>query len=193
MNKEIMIATSNAHKVEEFKCMLEPLGYTVKCLLDIKDKIDIIEDGTTFEENALIKARTIYELLHIEVISDDSGICINHFDGKPGVYSARWLGEDTSYEYKNNYVIEELSKASDRGAQYVCSIAHIDIDGNECVYTGICEGSIAYKPLGTNGFGYDPIFYYEDYKTTLANVSDEEKHKISHRAKALELLLKGMK
>ncbi len=193
MNKEIMIATSNAHKVEEFKQILEPMGYQVKCLLDLEETIDIVEDGTTFEANALIKSRALYNHLGIEVISDDSGICINHFNGEPGVYSARWLGEDTSYVDKNNYVLTQLKDASDRGAQYVCSIAHISSEGVESVYTAKCEGSIAHEALGVNGFGYDPIFYNDEYKTTLANVSKECKNKISHRSKAIQLMLKGMK
>lgn len=191
--KQILIATKNKHKVEEFSEMLEPLGYEVKCLYDIEQTFDIEETGTTFEENAYIKAKAIYDVLHIEVISDDSGLCINHLDGAPGVYSARYLGEDTDYEYKNNYIINELKDAKDRGAQYVCSICHFKQDGTHEIFTGKCEGEIAEKPLGSNGFGYDPIFYYPPFNTTLANVSDEEKNSISHRGEALKMMMKGMK
>lgn len=191
--KQILIATKNKHKVEEFSEMLEPLGYEVKSLYDIEQIFDIEETGTTFEENAYIKAKAIYDVLHIEVISDDSGLCINHLDGAPGVYSARYLGEDTDYEYKNNYIINELKDAKDRGAQYVCSICHFKSDGTHEIFTGKCEGEIAKQPLGSNGFGYDPIFYYPPFKTTLANVSDEEKNSISHRGKALKMMMKGMK
>lgn len=190
--KEILIATKNKHKVEEFSEMLAPLGYEVKSLYDIEQTFDIEETGTTFEENAYIKAKAIYDALHIEVISDDSGLCINHLNGAPGVYSARFLGEDTDYEYKNNYIINELKNASDRRAQYVCSICHFKKDGTYKIFTGKCEGEIAKKPLGHNGFGYDPIFYYPPFKTTLANVSDEEKNSISHRGEALKMLMKGM-
>lgn len=191
--KQILIATKNKHKVEEFTEMLEPLGYEVKSLYDIEQIFDIEETGTTFEENAYIKAKAIYDVLHIEVISDDSGLCINHLDGAPGVYSARYLGEDTDYEYKNNYIINELKDAKDRRAQYVCSICHFKSDGTHEIFTGKCEGEIAKQPLGSNGFGYDPIFYYPPFKTTLANVSDEEKNSISHRGKALKMMMKGMK
>ena len=191
--KEIVIATKNKHKVEEFSQMLAPLGYEVKSLYDFDENFEIEETGTTFEENAYIKAKAIYDALHIDVISDDSGICINHLDGAPGVYSARFLGEDTSYEYKNNYIIEKLEGASDRGAQYVCSICHFKQDGSHEIFTGVCVGEIAKQPLGSNGFGYDPIFYYPPLQTTLANVSESEKNKISHRFLALQQLMKGMK
>lgn len=191
--KEIWVATQNAHKIKEFKEMLTPLGYIVKSLLDLQTPVTIEETGTTFEENATIKARALYEILHQEVISDDSGICINHFDGQPGVYSARWLGEDTSYDVKNKYIIDTMKEAKDRGAQYVCCICHVDQEGKARVYTGKCEGSIAFAPVGEKGFGYDPIFYYEPFHTTLANVEETEKNAISHRANALSLLLKGMK
>ncbi|NBK97510.1 MAG: RdgB/HAM1 family non-canonical purine NTP pyrophosphatase [Erysipelotrichia bacterium] len=191
--KKILIATKNKHKVEEFKAMLTPLQYEVISLLNIDRDFAIEETGTTFEENAYIKAKAIYDALHMEVISDDSGICINHLNGAPGVYSARFLGEDTSYEYKNNYILKELKEAQDRGAQYVCSICHFKKDGTHEIFTGKCEGEIAYEPLGSHGFGYDPIFYYPPFKTTLANVSEAEKNSISHRAIALKMLMKGMK
>lgn len=190
--KEILIATKNKHKVEEFKLMLEPLGYEVKSLLDIDETIMIDETGTTFEENAYIKAKTIYDALHMEVISDDSGICINHFNGGPGVYSARFLGEDTDYAFKNKYILNELKDAEDRGAQYVCCICHIDKEGNVHSYEGVCEGLIAKEAKGTHGFGYDPIFYYPPFETTLADVCETKKNAISHRALALQKLLKGM-
>lgn len=191
--KQILIATKNKHKVEEFEAMLKPLGYEVKSLLDIDTKVEIEETGTTFEENAYIKAKAMYDILHMEVISDDSGICINHLNGAPGVYSSRYLGEDTDYEYKNNYIIQSLKEAKDRGAQYVCSICHIKEDGTHQIYTGVCEGEIAEEPKGNKGFGYDPIFYYPPFETTLADVEETKKNSISHRAIALEKMLKGMK
>lgn len=191
--KQIVIASGNAHKVKEFKAMLVPLGYEVKSLKDFDIEFDVEETGTTFEENAYIKAKALYDLLHMEVISDDSGICINHYNGGPGVYSARFLGEDTDYEYKNNYILNDLKEAKDRGAKYVCSICHVREDGTHAFYTGECIGEIALEPKGKNGFGYDPIFYYEPYKKTLAEVSEEDKNKISHRSIALQKLLKGMK
>ena len=183
--KEIMIATSNAHKVEEFKTMLEPLGYQVKSLLDLDEAIDIIEDGTTFQENALIKAKAIYDKLHMEVIADDSGLAVNAMDGQPGIYSARFMGRDTSYDIKNQYIIDFCRDKKDKGCQFICAIAYIDKDGNEKVFTGIVEGVVADHIEGAKGFGYDPLFYYPPYGTTLANVSEEQKNAISHRGKAL--------
>ncbi len=191
--KKILIATKNNHKVREFKEILEPMGYEVLSLLDLNEEIEIDETGTTFEENALIKAKTIHEKYKCEVISDDSGICIDYFDGKPGVYSSRWLGEDTSYDVKNAYILKEVGDSTNRGAQYVCAIAHVLENGEANVYTGVCEGEIAYKVEGEKGFGYDPIFYYPSYKTTLANVSEDEKNAISHRGNAIVKLLEGMK
>lgn len=187
--KEIMIATKNKHKVEEFKAMLEPLGYHIKSLCDLTEDIEIEETGTTFEENAFIKARAIYEKLHIEVIADDSGFCVNHLQGAPGVFSARFLGEDTSYKEKNQHIIQALENASDRGCQYVCAIAHIACDGKESIFTGSIEGEVSHKSIGDAGFGYDPIFYYEPLHTTLADVREEEKNKVSHRAIALRKML----
>ncbi len=191
--KELIVASSNANKIREFKEMLTPLGYCVKGLSDLDVQITIVEDGETFQENAYKKAKTVYDVLHCEVISDDSGICINAMGGRPGVKSARFLGESTSYEYKNNYILEEIKDAEDRRARYVCAICHIDADGKANTYTGECLGEIANEPRGEGGFGYDPIFYYPPYHTTLANVSDAEKNLISHRAKALNMLLEGMK
>lgn len=192
MKKEIVIATSNPGKVVEFKQMLEPLGYQVKSLLDFNETFEIIEDGDTFEANALKKAQVIFDKLHTEVISDDSGLCINAMHGEPGVYSARFLG-DKSYEFRNEYIIEEVVNAQDRGAQFVCVICHIHKDGTHRFYRGVIEGEIATEVTGTGGFGYDPIFYYPPFETTLANVSSSEKNDVSHRGKAIQLLLKDLK
>ncbi len=183
--KEIMIATSNAHKVEEFKTMLEPLGYQVKSLLDLSETIDIVENGETFQENALIKAKTIYNTLHMEVIADDSGLAVNAMNGEPGIYSARFMGRDTSYDIKNQYIIDFCKDKEDKGCQFICAIAYVDKDGNEKVFTGTVEGIVAERMEGKKGFGYDPLFYYPPYKTTFANVSEEQKNAISHRGRAL--------
>lgn len=191
--KQIMIATSNTHKVEEFKRMLQPYGYEVSSLLDLDEEIDIEENGTTFEENALIKAKTIYDKLHIEVIADDSGLAVNAMNGEPGIYSARFLGRDTSYDVKNQYIIDQVKDAQDKGAQFVCAIAYIDADGHENVFTGVVEGEIYDHIEGAKGFGYDPIFYYPPFKTTLANVSEDQKNEVSHRGKAIQMLLNYMK
>ena len=185
MKKTIWIATSNAHKVEEFQTMLKDCD--VKCLKDLDHTIHIIEDGTTFEENALIKARTLFNELHEPVISDDSGLEVDAMDKKPGVYSARFLGEDTSYDIKNQYIIDQV-QGKVRTARYVCVIAYIDEDGKEQVYRGECEGLIHDKLEGENGFGYDPIFCVEKYGCTTAELSEEQKNEISHRGKALRAM-----
>ncbi len=183
--KEILIATSNLHKVEEFKKMLEPLGYTIKSCLDLDEPVEIDETGTTFEENSLIKARTLHEMFHNAVMADDSGLAVDAMDGAPGVYSARFMGHDTSYTVKNNAIIEAV-KGKPRGAQFVCAIAYVEEDGTEHVFKGVVEGEIAETIIGEHGFGYDPIFYYPPYGTTLANVSDEMKNAVSHRGRALK-------
>ena len=185
--KTIWIATSNAHKVEEFQTMLKDCE--VKCLKNLDHKLTIIEDGKTFEENALIKARALYKEIGQPVISDDSGLEVDALDKMPGVYSARFLGEDTSYDIKNQYIIDHV-EGKTRSARYVCVIAYIDEDGNEKVYRGECEGEINDCLLGENGFGYDPIFYYPPFMTTLANVSEEKKNTVSHRGIALKKFLK---
>ena len=183
--KTIWIATSNQHKVEEFKKMLPE--YNVKCLKDLNQKIKIIENGTTFEENAICKAKSLYDVLHQPVISDDSGIEVDAMDKKPGVYSARWMGENTSYEIKNKAIIDAV-KGKVKTARYVCVIAYIDEMGNAHTYRGEVEGQIHSCPVGENGFGYDPIFLPEGYTQTFAEMGNEVKNNISHRAKAVEKL-----
>lgn len=185
MNK-ILLATSNAHKVEEFKEMLEPFGYTITSLLDFDEKFDIEETGTTFEENALIKAKTMHDKLGIAVIADDSGLMVNALDGAPGIYSARFMGKDTSYDIKNQYIIDQCKDADDKGCQFVCAIAYVEENGESHVFTGVVEGIVADHIEGEKGFGYDPLFYYPPYQTTLANVSEEQKNAVSHRGRALK-------
>lgn len=190
--KEIMIATSNAHKVEEFREMLEPLGIQVRSLLDLEEKVEIEETGTTFAENAMIKALSVHERLGIPVISDDSGLEVDAMDKAPGVYSARFLGYDTPYEEKNQYIMDQV-KGKTRTARYVCAIAYVEEDGAGHVFTGVVEGEIADHARGEKGFGYDPIFYYPPYGATLAEVSEEKKNTISHRGRALAQLIAYMK
>lgn len=190
--KEIMIATSNAHKVEEFREMLEPLGFHVRSLLDLDEQIEIEENGTTFAENAMIKAETVHARLGIPVISDDSGLEVDAMDKAPGVYSARFLGYDTAYEVKNQFIMDQV-KGKTRSARYVCAIAYVEKDGTAHVFTGVVEGEIADHARGDKGFGYDPIFYYPPYAATLAEVSEKQKNAISHRGRALAQLIAYMK
>ena len=189
--KELMIATSNAHKVEEFKKMLEPRGIVVKSLLDLEEQFEIEENGTTFEENALIKARSIAKHLDIPVISDDSGLVIDALGGAPGIHSARYLGKYTDYMTKNTIVLSRLADVTGEGrsARFVCAMGLVYPDGKEMTFTGTIEGYIHDKIEGPNGFGYDPIFYYPPFGTTTANVSDEMKNSVSHRGNALKKLM----
>lgn len=153
---------------------------------------NIEEDGTTFEENSLIKARAISKLTGLPALADDSGLEVDYLNGEPGIYSARYLGRDTDYDYKNNYIINKLSdaKEGERSARFVCVISLVLPDGREFVERGVVEGLIGYEQKGENGFGYDPIFYLPEYGKTSAELSPEEKNKISHRGKALSAMKK---
>lgn len=188
MKKTIWIATSNAHKIEEFAEMLVD-EVTIKSFKDLKEPVDVVENGTSFQENARIKARALYNIVHEPVFADDSGLEVDAMDKAPGIYSARFLGEDTDYTIKNQYILDKV-EGKDRTARYVCAIAFIDQNGEESVYEATIEGKIAPSPIGTNGFGYDPIFYYPPFGTTLANVSEQKKNQVSHRGKALREFLK---
>lgn len=191
--KELMIATKNMHKVEEFKTMLEPLGYEVKSLFDLEEELEVEETGKTFAENALVKAKSVYDAKKIACIADDSGLMVNCMNGEPGIYSARFMGYDTDYQIKNQYIIDQANQSDDRGCQFVCAIAYIDEKGKEMVFEGVIEGVVAEHISGEKGFGYDPIFYYPPYQTTLANVSEEQKNKVSHRGKALSKFIDYLK
>lgn len=187
--RDLFIASANVHKIEEFKHMLEPLGYHIKSINDLPEMIDIEETGTTFEENAIIKAQTITDKFNIPCISDDSGLEIDALNKEPGVQSARYLGHDTSYDIKNEMLLERMKSETNRACRFVCAIA-LSVPGkNAVVFSDTIEGTVATSIEGNKGFGYDPIVYYEPYKTTLANVSEEMKNSVSHRGKALKKLL----
>lgn len=181
---ELFIVSNNQHKIEEFKQLLEPLGYCIKSLKDISFPIEIEETGKTFEENAILKAKTCFELLNIPCIADDSGFEVIALNNEPGVLSARYLGEKTSYDYKNEIILQRLKDVSDRSCRYVCVIAYVD---GETVKTfqGVVNGLVSEQAKGTNGFGYDPIFYYPPFSKTLAEVKPEEKNSVSHRYQAV--------
>ncbi len=191
--KEILIATSNAHKVEEFKAILEPEGYKVKSLLDIDAKIEIDENGTTFAENSRIKSETICKLLKITTIADDSGLEIDALNKQPGVHSARFMGYDTPYEIKNKALIEAMEDKENRACRFVCAISLASCDQETKVFEGIVEGKVSTEIIGEGGFGYDPIFYYEPFHTTFGNMKPEIKNQVSHRALALEKLLEYLR
>ena len=192
--KKIILASNNAHKIEEIKKILEGLPFEIKSLKDENINIDIEEDGNTFEENAKKKASEIANFLknrgekEFIVMADDSGLEVDYLNGEPGIYSARYMGEDTSYHIKNANLIERLDGVEDekRTARFVCVIAAVCPDGSEHVTRGTIEGRIGYEEKGENGFGYDPIFYVPEYHCYSAELAPEEKNKISHRGKALE-------
>lgn len=188
----IIFATGNAGKMKEIREILKGLPYEVVSMKEAGITAEITEDGTTFEENALIKARTIAELTGEIAMADDSGLEVDYLDKAPGIYSARFLGEDTSYEIKNRYLLDKLAgvEGTERSARFVCAIACVWPDGKSRVCRAAIEGELAKEPAGENGFGYDPIFYVPEYGKTTAELSLEEKNEISHRAKALREMKK---
>ncbi|SET61346.1 XTP/dITP diphosphatase [[Clostridium] polysaccharolyticum] len=190
--KEIIFATTNQGKVKELKMILKDLGVKVLSLKDINLNVDIKENGTTYEENALIKATTIARLTNKIVLADDSGLEVDYLDKAPGVLSARFMGEDTSYDIKNQAIIDKLAnaKGSERSARFVSAIACAMPNGETFTTRGTIEGEIGYKIEGTEGFGYDPIFYVPEFGCTTAELTPEQKNKISHRGKALEEMKK---
>ena len=190
MTGKIIFATGNNNKMREIREILDDLGMEILSMKEAGIETDIVEDGKTFEENALIKARAVAACTDAIVLADDSGLEIDYLNKEPGIYSARYLGEDTSYEIKNQALLDRLSGVEKelRTARFVCAIAAVLPDKREFVVRGTIEGYIGDKPAGTNGFGYDPIFYLPEYGCTSAELSMEEKNKISHRGKALRAI-----
>lgn len=186
--KSIILASNNKDKVKEVKEILK--GYDIISMKEAGIDVDIEENGTTFEENALIKARAIMKLTGQITMADDSGLEIDYLNKAPGVYSARFMGHDTSYDIKNKALIQKLEgvKGSDRSGRFVCAIAVCFPDGREIVKRGTMGGLIAEEIKGDNGFGYDPIVYLPEYGKTSGELAPEEKNKISHRGKALALI-----
>ena len=186
--KSIILASNNKDKVKEVKEILK--GYDIISMKEAGIDVDIEENGTTFEENALIKARAIMKLTGQITMADDSGLEIDYLNKAPGVDSARFMGHDTSYDIKNKALIQKLEgvKGSDRSGRFVCAIAVCFPDGREIVKRGTMEGLIAEEIKGDNGFGYDPIVYLPEYGKTSGELAPEEKNKISHRGKALALI-----
>jgi len=187
MDKEIFIATKNKGKISEFETFFKQKGFTVKSLLDLIDDIDVVEDGQTFEENAIKKAETIGKLIGKPVLSDDSGIEVDALEGRPGIYSARYAGLDKSDEANNAKLLTELANVEeqDRTARFVCALAIYFPSGQTKTVRGTCEGIIAREPQGDHGFGYDPLFYLPELEKSMAQLEKSEKNKISHRANAL--------
>lgn len=186
--KEIIVASTNQGKIKEIKAMLKDIDIEVLSMKDVlEQELEIEETGTTFKENALIKAQTIANIVNKPVLADDSGLEVDALDKQPGIYSARFLGADASYNIKNQYIIDAL-KDKERTARFVCALALV-IPGQEPILIEeTMEGLINDKIEGANGFGYDPIFYFPPCQMTSAMMSMEEKNKYSHRAKALKKL-----
>ncbi|MGN0328141.1 MAG: XTP/dITP diphosphatase [Lachnospira sp.] len=186
--KRIILASNNKDKIKEVKEILK--GYEVISLKEAGIDADVEENGTTFEENALIKARAVAKLTGELTMADDSGLEIDALNKEPGIYSARYMGHDTSYDVKNRALLDRLKgvEGNDRSGRFVCAIAVVFSDGREIVKRGTMEGLIAKEIKGNNGFGYDPIVYLPEYGMTSAELSPEEKNKISHRGKALTMI-----
>ena len=195
MEQKIVFATGNEGKMREVRLILQDLGFPVLSMKEAGVSLDIEENGTTFAENAMIKARAVWEKTGGIVLADDSGLVVDYLGGEPGVYSARYMGEDTSYEIKNRNIIERLANAEgkERSARFVCNIAAVLEDGRVIQREAYMEGLIAKEPTGNGGFGYDPILYLPEFGKTSAELTMEEKNQISHRGKALEAMKKALK
>ena len=190
--KKIIFATGNKNKMVEIRQILAGLNAEILSMKDAGISVDIVEDGSTFEENARIKARAVFQAAggNAIVLADDSGLEIDYLGGEPGIYSARYLGEDTSYTVKNQALLDGLKgvEKAERTARFVCAIAAVFPDGQEVVKRGTIEGYIGDKPAGSNGFGYDPIFYVDEIGCSTAELSPEQKNALSHRGNALRAI-----
>lgn len=187
----IVIATGNKDKVREINEILKGTEFDAVSMKEIGIDPEIIEDADSFEGNALIKARTVHELTKEYVMADDSGLCIDALNGAPGIYSARFCGEDSTYEEKFKKIFEMLKDVPEekRTAQFVCAIAVVRPDGSSFTVRGECHGILHEKPMGDGGFGYDPIFYVPEFGMTTAQMTKDQKNSISHRGKALRAMV----
>ena len=200
---KVIVATGNSGKIREIKSIFNFSNWQIVTMKEENLAPEIIEDGKTFEENSLIKARRVREEYlkkkpsdyvnydKVFVFADDSGLEVDALNKEPGVLSARYMGEDTSYHIKNQAIIDRLEgvEDKDRTARFVCALSSIDMEGNEIVVRETMEGYIGYKEAGENGFGYDPIFMLPEYGCTSSEIPMEEKNKISHRGKAIRKML----
>lgn len=195
MEKKIIFATGNENKMKEIRMILADLGMPILSMKEAGIDVDVVEDGTTFEENALIKATEIAKYTENSIVlADDSGLEIDYLNKEPGIYSARYAGVDTSYDIKNHLLLDRLQGVPDdkRTARFVCAIAAAFPDGSTEVVRGVVEGIVGHEIAGENGFGYDPIFYLPEYGCTTAELSPEKKNEVSHRGEALRAMRKIM-
>lgn len=193
--RKLIVATKNKGKMKEIEEILTGLPYEVASMEDVGLSQDIDEYGSTFEENALIKAREIAEITGEMVIADDSGLEVDSLNGAPGIYSARYAGEGASDSDRNDKLLNELKDVpfEKRTARFVCVIAVVFPEGESFTVRGTCEGYIEFEPRGNHGFGYDPLFFMQEYHKTVAEMNSEEKNQISHRGNALRQMLKKLK
>lgn len=192
--KTIIFATGNKDKMREIREIMADVDVEVLSMKEAGIVVDVVEDGDTFEANSLIKAKAIAEHTDAIVLADDSGLEIDYLDKAPGVYSARFMGEDTSYEIKNQALIDKLDGVpkEQRTARFVCAIAAVLPDKSELVVRETMEGYIGWEAAGENGFGYDPIFFLDEFGCSSAALSREQKNEISHRGKALRAMKKKL-
>lgn len=192
LKQKIVIATQNRGKAKEFESLFSSFDFDVVTLLELPEQIDIVEDGHTFEENAKIKAETISKKFNCIAIGDDSGLIVDYLNGRPGIYSARYAGEDKDDEANLQKVLKELKGVSpeNRTARFYCALAFSAPQIETKTVHGTCEGKILSEKRGSQGFGYDPIFFVEELGKTLAELTKEEKNMISHRGKAIKELSK---
>lgn len=193
MKRRIVFATGNENKMKEIRMILADLNMEIVSMKEAGVDIEIIEDGMSFEENAEIKARSVSRVLTNDIVlADDSGLEIDYLDKAPGIYSARFAGEDTSYDIKNRIFLDRLEGVPDeeRTARFVCAVAAVFPDGTAETVRETIEGRIAHEISGDNGFGYDPIFYVPEYGCTTAEMTPEQKNELSHRGKALRSMKK---
>ena len=199
MRRQIVFATGNMGKMREIRDILRNIDADILSMKEAGIEADIVENGTTFEENAVIKAKAVAGLLTEHdggkyrdaiVLADDSGLEVDYLNKEPGIYSARYMGEDTPYSVKNQNLLKRLAgvPAEKRSARFVCAIAAVMPDGEMITTLGTIEGRIGDRAEGENGFGYDPIFYVPEFGCTTAQLSEEEKNRISHRGRALEVM-----
>ncbi len=189
MIKEVVLATSNQGKLKEFTELLSPVFGKVLSLREFNGLPEIVEDGETFSENALKKARVISKLTQKITLADDSGLEVDALGGRPGVFSSRYAGENAGDEENINKLLQELKGEANRNARFVCCLALVFPDGKEITVEGRCEGVIAEEPRGKGGFGYDPVFYLPEFNKTMAELTLEEKNLVSHRSRAVNALI----
>ena len=193
MNFEILVATNNKHKLQEIRSILSPHKITVYGMNDLNiSSPDIEENGNSYFENALLKAKALQKLTTMPIIADDSGLEILALNNKPGLYSARFASENGGHQNAMKLLLEELND-KDRNAQFVCDIVLVNIENKPLVFEGVVKGKIADCPEGNNGFGYDPIFICDELNKNFALLTEQEKNSVSHRAKALKKLLTYLK